>query len=200
MQTLVDDAARVVEGWRRGPVVFMGLSMGGMVAQGLGIGRPELVRGLVLANTTSVYPAAAKAAWAQRIATVRAGGMEAVADLVVQRYLSEEFRSANPLAAARLGAKVLANDPESYAACCEAVAEVDWAEELHRIACPTLVLAGALDAGATPEMAQAIASRIAGARLQVLERASHLSVEEQPEAFHAAVEDFLAAIETKEHA
>jgi 3-oxoadipate enol-lactonase len=200
MQALVDDAASVVEGWRRGPVVFIGLSMGAMVGQGLGIQRPDLVRGLVLANTTSVYPATAKAAWAQRVAAVRSGGMAAVADMVVQRYLTEEFRRAHPDVAARLKESILANDPEAYAAACEAVAGVDWAGSLHRIDCPVLVLAGARDAGATPEMAEAIRARIPGARLQVLEDASHLSVAEQPAAFGAAVEGFLAAIETEESA
>ena len=53
LEQLVDDAARVVREWGRGPVVFVGLSMGGMVGQGLAIRHPELVRGLVLANTTS---------------------------------------------------------------------------------------------------------------------------------------------------
>lgn len=200
MQGLVDDAARVIEDWRRGPVVFIGLSMGGMVAQGLAIHRPELVRGIVLANTTSVYPAAARAAWAQRVSAVGAGGMTAVADLVVQRYLHEDFRRENPAVAARLRERILANDPQAYAAACEAVAQVDWLDQLPRIACPALVLAGLRDAGATPEMAEAIHARIPGSRLQVLENASHLSVVEQPAAFATAVEGFLAAIETLENA
>jgi 3-oxoadipate enol-lactonase len=41
--------------------------------------------------------------------------------------------------------------------------------------------------GATPAMAQEIASRISGARMEVLKNASHLSVAEQPEAFERLV-------------
>jgi 3-oxoadipate enol-lactonase len=49
-------------------------------------------------------------------------------------------------------------------------------------------------------MAEAIRAGIPGARLEVLEDASHLSVAEQPAAFGTAVEGFLAAIEAKENA
>src|SRR5205814_10181098 len=81
MDQLVDDAARLIREWGRGPVVFIGLSMGGMVAQGLAIRHPELVKRVVLANTAAQYPDAAKAAWTERIAAVQQGGMAAVADL-----------------------------------------------------------------------------------------------------------------------
>ena len=195
MPSLVDGAAELIGHWRRGPVAWIGLSMGGMVGQGLAIRRPELLRGLVLSNTTAVYPPAGKAAWAQRIEAVRAGGMAAVADLVVQRYLHEGFRAANPGVAASLRERILANEPGSYIAACRAVADVDWLDELHRIACPTLVIAGALDAGATPAMAEDIAKRIPGARIEILPEASHLSLAEQPQAFGRVVEEFLAGID-----
>ena len=59
---------------------------------------------------------------------------------------------------------------------------------------PTLVIAGARDVGATPEMSQAIAERIAGAELVVLDDASHLSVAEQPAQFAELVQRFLARL------
>ena len=71
MDALVDDAARLLREWGRGPVVWVGLSMGGMVGQGLAIKHPELIKALVLANTTSKYPAAAGAVFEQRIGAVR---------------------------------------------------------------------------------------------------------------------------------
>lgn len=194
MHTLVDDAERLVEQWQRGPVVWLGLSMGGMVGQGLAIRRSDLLCGLVLAHTTAVYPSAARLAWAQRIAAVNGGGMAAVADLVTQRYLNDAFRAAHPDATAGLRRQLLDNDPAGYVANCQAVADVDWLDALHRIACPTLVLAGALDVGATPAMAQAIQQRVAGARLEVIDNASHLSPLEQPDAFQHAVHDFLQTL------
>jgi 3-oxoadipate enol-lactonase len=191
---LVDDAARVIREWGRGPVVFVGLSMGGMVGQGLAIRHPELVKGLVLANTTAAYPEAAKAAWQQRIATVEQQGLEAIAQMVMERYFSADFRARHADAVAGFRATLLRTDPAGYVAACHAVAAVDWLAELPRIACPTLVIAGALDVGAPPAMSQAIAQQIAGSDLQVFDEASHLSVAEQPAQFAQALDSFLARV------
>ena len=86
----------LIREWGRGPVAWIGLSMGGMVGQGLAIRHPELLRGAVLANTTARYPEAAAATWAARIAAVEQGGMAAVADAVVERYLHADYRAAHP--------------------------------------------------------------------------------------------------------
>ncbi|HEX4233874.1 MAG TPA: alpha/beta fold hydrolase [Caldimonas sp.] len=193
---LVDDAARVIREWGRGPVAWIGLSMGGMVGQGLAVRHPDLLRGAVLANTVARYPDAARPTWAARIAAVEQGGMAAVADAVVERYLHADYRAAHPDVAAALRARLLRTDPAAYVACCNAVANVDWLERLAGVRLPTLVIAGARDIGATPEMARAIAERIAGAELRVLADASHLSVVEAGDEFHAAVSSFLAALPT----
>ena len=194
MDALVDDAARVVREWGAGPVVWVGLSLGGMVGQGLAIRHPELVRALVLANTTSRYPEAAQAGWAQRIAAVEQGGLAAIADMVMERYFHAGFRAAQPESVAAFRATLLRGSAAGYAATCHAVRAVDWTDRLARIACPTLVIAGALDAGAPVAMSQAIAGRIPGARLEVLAEASHLSVAEQPAAFAALLDGFLSGL------
>jgi 3-oxoadipate enol-lactonase len=194
LDDLVDDAARLIREWGRGPVCFVGLSLGGMVGQGLALKHPELLHGLVLSHTTSQYPEAARAAWAQRISTVEAGGMAAVAEAVTQRYLHADFRAAEPEAAAALHAQLLRQDAEAYVAACHAASSVDYLAALTRINSPTLVIAGALDIGATPAMAQDIAARIPGAQLQVLEGASHLSPLEQPDALLGLLKPFAAGL------
>ena len=191
MDDLVDDAARLIREWGRGPVTWIGLSMGAMVGMGLAIRHPELVARLVLANTTSLYPEAARAAWAQRIATVNADGMGAVADMVTERYLHADFRAASPAAAQAVRAAILRNDAAGYAASCAAVAGVAWQDRLGEIRCPTLVISGARDAGAPPVMGQAIAERVPGARFEVIADASHLSVLETPSEFDMLLRGFL---------
>ena len=193
MDELVDDAARLIREWGRGPVVFVGLSMGGMVAQGLAVRHPELLRGIVVANSTAQYPPEAAPNWAARIAAVEAGGMPAVAEMVMERYFGADFRAEHPEVVDRYRATVLRSDPAGYAACCRAIAAVDWLERLPQVRTPALVVAGALDVGATPAMSQAIAGRIAGAELVVLDGAAHLSTAERPQAFAALLRDFLAA-------
>jgi 3-oxoadipate enol-lactonase len=195
LDALVDDAARVIREWGRGPVVWIGLSMGGMVGQGVAIRYPELVRGLVLANTTSSYPDEARAGWDQRIADVGAGGLPAIADTVMERYFSAAFRASRREQVAHFRSIVLRSDPQGYVACCHGLAAVHWIDRLHEIRCPTLIIAGGLDPGTPLPMSQAMFERIPGSRMVVLDEAAHLSVVEQPALFSEAVREFLATLE-----
>jgi 3-oxoadipate enol-lactonase len=194
MDALVDDAARLIREWGCGPVVWIGLSMGGMVGQGLAIRHPDLVRGLVIANSTGRYPEAAHALWAERISKVEQGGLEAIADGVTERYFSAGFRAGQPDVVAAYRRQLLQTDPAGYAATCRAIRDVDWLDRLASIRCPTLVIAGREDVGAPVAMSEAMQQRIPGAELVVIEDAAHLSVVEQPAAFGAAIDRFLARV------
>jgi 3-oxoadipate enol-lactonase len=194
MDELVDDAARLVREWGRGPVVWVGLSMGGMVGQGLAIRHPELVKALVLANTSSQYPEAEREMWRYRIETVETEGLAGIADMVMERYYSAAHRAAHPEAVAESKRRVLRTDAAGYVACCHAVAGVNWLERLAEVRCPTLVIAGAQDVGAPVAMSQAMAERIPGAELVVFDEASHLSVAEVPALFEGAVRGFLVRV------
>lgn len=184
---LVDDAARLIREWGRGPVVFVGLSMGGLVAQGLAIRHPGLVRGVLAANTAAVYPQAGRDGLAQRAAAVRAAGMGAVADATLERFLSPGCRATQPGLAAAVRVDLLRADAEGYALAALAIAPTDWTARLGGIRCPLQVVAGAQDAGSTVDMARQIADAVPGAQLSVLE-AAHLSVLEQPAGFRAALQ------------
>ncbi len=191
MAELADDAARLIAELALGPVVWVGLSMGGMIGQELALRHPGLVRALVLANTTSGYPPEAQAGWTQRIAGIAQGGLEAIVDGALQRWFHAGFHAQQPQTVAHWRARVLSCDAAGYISCCHAIAGVDTTARLPGIAVPTLVIAGALDQGTPPEMAQVIAQAIPGARLVVLPEASHLSVLEHPLAFRTALDDWL---------
>lgn len=194
MAELADDAAALLRELDTGPVVWIGLSMGGMVGQELALRHPSLVRALVLANTTSGYPEAARENWRQRINTVQTQGIEAIADAVMGRYFHDEFRANKAAAVARFRRRVVSTDAVGYAGCCAAVGNVDTTARLGDIKAPALVIAGELDQGTPVEMARTLADGIPGAELVVLKQASHLSYAEQPAAFSAAVAQFLAGL------
>jgi 3-oxoadipate enol-lactonase len=194
MADLADDAARLLRELDTGPVVWVGLSMGGMVGQELALRHPSLVRGLVLANTTSAYPEAARAVWEQRIATVRADGIEAIADAVMGRYFHDAFRARKAATVARFRRRLVTTDAIGYVGCCDAVGKVDTAARLGQIGVPTLVIAGELDQGTPVAMAQALTQAIPGAQLEVIADASHLSAAEQPGAFAQLVTEFVAGL------
>jgi 3-oxoadipate enol-lactonase len=149
------------------------------------------VAALVVANSTSGYPEAARTMWQERIATVAAQGVEAIADAVMGRYFTDAFRAVHPATVARFRRRVASTGAAGYAACCAAVAGVDTTARLPGVAVPALVIAGELDAGTPLAMSQQIADRLPNARLAVIPEASHLSAIEQPGAFAALVDEFL---------
>ncbi len=191
MAALADDAARLLLELGTGPVAWIGLSMGGMVGQELALRHPALVEALVIANSSSGYPEAAREGWKGRIATVREQGIEAIADTVMGRYFHEAFRGTHGGTVARWRRRLTSTDPVGYTGCCHAVGNVDTTARLPSIAVPTLVIAGELDQGAPVAMSRTIADAIPGARLVVLADASHIAAIEQPAAFARAVQAFL---------
>lgn len=195
MAGLAEDAVRVIEAAAGGqPVVWIGLSMGGMVGQELAITRPDLVKALVIANSTSGYDDASRAMWQQRIATIEKDGLDAIADGAMQRWFSEAFRAANPATVARWRRRVVSTDPRGYLGACHAVMNLATTDRLGKIAAPTLVIAGEVDPGTPVAMSETMAQRIPGARLVVLPGASHLSVLEQPQVFARTVQAFIEAL------
>jgi 3-oxoadipate enol-lactonase len=194
MADLADDAARLLRELDSGPVVWVGLSMGGMVGQELALRHPSLVAALVVANSTSSYPEAARAMWRDRIATVDEGGVEAIADAVMARYFHDGFRAAQAATVARFRRRLVTTGAAGYVACCAAVGGVDTAERLAQVAVPTLVIAGGLDAGTPLPMSEAIASQVQHGRLEVIPGASHLSAIEQPECFTALIRQFMLGL------
>ena len=190
MVTLADDAAELIEREAAGePVHFVGLSMGGMAAQALALRRPELLRSVVIANSSSHYPD--QAPWRARVQTVASQGVAAIAQGAVSRWLTPAWVSTfeGEAAAEALQQTLEGTDAAGYIASCNAVAAIDFRESNHRIAVPTLVIGGVQDEATPMEMSQAIADAIPGARLVTID-AAHLSAVERPAEFGELLIDF----------
>jgi 3-oxoadipate enol-lactonase len=194
MAQLADDALRVLDDAGANSVVWIGLSMGGMVGQELALRHPARVQALVIANSTGAYPEAALPMWQQRIDAVTQGGMPAIVDMVLARYFSDDFRVRNASTVARFARRLRATDAAGYLACSHAVRGVDTLPRLSQLRLPALVIAGERDEATPVALSQAIAERLPGAQLVVLPGAAHISVIEQPEAFAQAVREFIDAL------
>ena len=168
---------------------WCGLSLGGMVAMRAAIHTPGRVDRLVLANTAAHMPPAA--AWSERMALVRHGGMEPLAEPTMARWFTPAFRQRAPCEVGRIRKIFLGTDPASYAAACAAIRDLDLREGLPSIRSRTLVIAGTDDPTAPPPAALAMAAAIPGARCVELP-AAHLSGLGAAAAFNATVLGFLA--------
>ncbi|MFV1875911.1 3-oxoadipate enol-lactonase [Nioella sp.] len=191
MADLVSDAEALLDGLGISDCVFVGLSIGGMIGQGLAARRPDLVHALVLSNTAAKMGDAAM--WQARIDAIRAGGIETLADAVMERWFSPAFLARPDLTAWR---NMLTRTPvEGYIGCCHAIAGADLTESTKALTLPTLAIAGREDGASPPDLVQGTARMIAGSRFTVIEGAGHLPCVEDPAAYAALLNDFL-----KEHA
>lgn len=168
---------------------FGGISMGGLVGLWLAVHRPDRLDRLVLANTGASI--GTKEAWEERMAQVRRGGMEAIADVVVERFYSPGWREAHPRETAQARRTLLAIDPEGYIGCCAAIRDADLAGSLASIRAMTLVIGGSLDVSTPPAVQRSLADALPNAELLILD-AAHLTNVERPEEFTTAVSRFLA--------
>lgn len=192
---LAADAARLIDEVANGePVVWVGLSMGGLIGQELALRHPGKVKALVLANCTSQYPVAAKTAIGERITAVEHHGLQAIATTTMARFFTPGFRAAQAAAVDRHRRLLEAMDPEGYTACAAAVCEVNTLGRLDQLRVPTLVLTGDQDESTPAAMTEALARGIPGAQLEVLQDCAHLSAVEQPEAFAERVGEFIAGL------
>ena len=162
-----------------------GLSLGGAVAMWLAVNAPGRVDRLVLACTRAQF--GDPTAWDERAATVRAHGMAAIVDTVIERWFTPAFGDR-----ARWRTMMASIDAEGYARCCEVLRDIDLREDVRRIAAPTLVLTGAEDATVSPEETALLVSRIPDARRVELAGAAHVANVERPGPFAVALLGHLA--------
>jgi 3-oxoadipate enol-lactonase len=167
---------------------FCGLSIGGMVGMWLASEVPECVERLALCCTTPRFDSDTYDA---RTRKVRAEGVGPIADAVLERWFTPEFRATRPETVQWARSMLRGTPAEGYAGCCEAVRDADLTNRLKDIRAATLVIAGAEDPVATVDGAESIRDSIPEARLVVIEGAAHLANVEQPEAVTQAILDHL---------
>jgi 3-oxoadipate enol-lactonase len=171
---------------------FIGLSMGGMIGQNLGLQHPQILHSLVLSDTSSRVPAEAKPMWEERIAVARAQGMDPHVEPTVSRWFTASFRQKRPRVIDPVRAMIRATNPQGYIGCSQAIMALNLTDRLQAISVPTLIIVGEDDAGTPVAASRTIHEKIQGSELVILKSASHLSNMEQPEAFNQAVTAFLA--------
>ena len=173
---------------------WIGLSMGGIIAQIVELNYPGTYASLVLADTSSGYGEAAVKNWDERIAAVRAKGITAIVPGTLERWFTEPFRKAHPEIMDKVGGWIAQTPPDGYCGCGKALPRLNATPRLGEIKVPTLVICGEQDSGTPPAMAKVINQGIKGSELVLIPEAAHLSNMEQPAKFLAALEGFYKRI------
>jgi 3-oxoadipate enol-lactonase len=198
MGTLYEDAAALIEALNLAPCHFAGLSMGGFIGMRLAARRPELLRALILVETSAdPEPAANIPRYRQLGMVARYIGLRPVAGRVMPILFGRTFMTDPARAADRKlwQQRMAGNDKQGVKRALNGVIErKPIYEDLGRIALPTLILVGDEDVATVPAKAQRIHEAIAGSRLVTIPHAGHTSGVEQPQAVTSAIEEFHASV------
>lgn len=190
MGALVRDAEALIDHLGLRDVVFVGCSIGGMVAQGLAVKRMDQVRAIVLSNTAARIGTSEM--WQHRIDTVAAHGVEALADAVMERWFSKGLRADPEMI---LWRNMLVRTPSNgYAGCSAAIAGTDFYTTTASLSLPTLAIAGSEDGSTPPDLVRETANLIKGSRFHLIRGAGHLPMVEKPDEFSTALASFLKEI------
>lgn len=187
MRALVSDAGKLLDHLGVKDCLFVGLSIGGMIAQGLAATRPELVRTMVISNTAAKIGTIEM--WQQRMDAVAQGGIAALADPILERWFSKPFRESDEIIAWR---NMLIRQPaEGYIGCCAAIAETDLFESTVELRLPTLAIAGSEDGSTPPDLVRETGDMIPGSQFHLIRGAGHLPCVEAPEEYARVLTAFL---------
>lgn len=187
MGALVRDAERLLDQLKVRDCVFVGLSIGGMIAQGLAVKRLDMVRALVLSNTAAKMGTAEM--WQSRLKAVTKDGIEPLADSVMERWFGRDFRATPEL---QLWRNMLVQQSrDGYAGCCAAIAGTDFYTPTSGLRLPCLGLAGSEDGASPPDLVRETVNLIPGSQFHLFRRAGHIPCVEQPDAYAARLTQFL---------
>lgn len=193
----VDDLIGLLGHLKVSGAVVCGLSVGGLIAQGLYARRPDLVKALILCDTAHKVGTAEM--WAARIAAIEEGGLAGIVDGVMERWFTPAFRNHDP-AYPGYRNMMLRQPVEGYTGTCAAIRDADYTEAAVRIAVPTLCVVGDQDGATPPDLVLSLAKLVPGARYEVIKDAGHIPCVEQPEMLTTIIEAFLAPVITGEAA
>ncbi len=180
--------ARLIEALAEGgPVVLVGHSMGGMIAQEAYVRYPKLIKALALCFTSPAF-AGGSSDFTKQFIAARIGPLDegkTMAQIAAQLIPT---MGSNSTLAEQIMAGV---PPETYRKAVQLLTTFDRRKELAAIRVPTLLVAGSEDKTAPPAVMQKMAQKVPGAEYVLLEGCGHLGPMDRPDEFNAALLAFL---------
>ena len=171
--------------------ILIGNGFGGTVALAFAMAHPERIAKLVLSDAAAGFPPDGRQQFEVMAAKVAEAGLGSIAEIAAKRVFSPAYLAAHPEKIDERKQVLMEIDPRAFQAACKILQEADLEKMLHRMQVPTLVVCGEFDQATPPVLNKAIADKVAGARYVELAGCGHCPPLEQPQAFLAAIEDFV---------
>ncbi len=194
MHELAEDTLRVVDFLGIAQFHFVGVSIGGMIGQVLGIHSGDRLRSLTLCGTSAEPVPGGRAMWEARFAAIETAGTVApLADATMTRWFTDGFRSRRPDRWQQIHETICSTTPAGYRGGAAAIMDFNAAPNLPEVRTPTLVICGDEDSGTPPEGNRRIARLIPGARYHEMSNARHIPMLEYAEVFNRLLLDWLSS-------
>jgi 3-oxoadipate enol-lactonase/4-carboxymuconolactone decarboxylase len=168
MERLARDGLDLLDalGVRRAHVC--GVSIGGRIAMAMAALEPDRVASLILCDTALEFRPPEM--WQQRMDAVAQGGMAAIADAVMERWVLDQSLPSSE----GLRRMLLRTDPAGYAGCAAALRDTRASDVAGRVRCPATVVVGDKDASTPPSAAKAVQDAIPGSEMVTIADAAHI--------------------------
>ena len=187
--TLVADAAALLDALNIKKAWFGGLSMGGATSLGLAQQHPDRVNGIMICDHSCKSTPQSSQQWEERIVTAQQNGMAALVEPTVGRWFPPDILAKNPPYVDKVRAMVRDTPVNGFIGCAAALADHDYNSKLETVTCPVLFIVGEKD-GAAPAAMKDMHKRLKGSTYVELPGAGHISNMDRPAEFTKAIADF----------
>ena len=188
---LTADAIAILDHFEAERADIIGLSLGGMTALGLGLDYPDRVGRIVCACARADAPQPFVTSWDDRIAAITAGGMSAIWQGTLDRWLTRDVISSQPQTVTALAADFMATTVSGYTGCARALQQLDYRRRLPGMTAAVTYIAGADDMGAPPAAMQEMAQATPGSQYVEIPDCAHIANVNRADSFNAVLQNFL---------
>jgi len=189
----VDDLLALLDRLQVEGAAFVGVSVGGMIAQRLAVREPDRVEALVLCDTAARI--GTPDMWGERIGAVESTGIESISERILERWFTPEFRRNRTEDYAGWKNMLIRTPAHGYAGTCASIRDADLTADAGSIRAATLCVVGDQDGSTPPDLVRQTAGLIPGARFEVIPNAGHIPSIEQPAALIRLIDQHLREIE-----
>ena len=191
LEQLGDDALGLMDALGIDKVHWLGISMGGMIGQGLALNHPDRLHSLMLSSTAAVMGEQTQPIWQDRIERARSEGMEAMVAETLERWFTPAYMHANPPPVEIIADQIRTTAVNGFVGCSEAIRRLNYLDRLGEIDLPSLVIVGEDDPGTPVSASEAICERLRGSQMEIIPSARHLCNIETQETFNGLLLAFL---------
>ncbi len=191
MELLVEDALKLLDLLNIDQVHWVGISMGGMVGQGVALDSPQRLQSLTLCSTASQVTESSRQLWKVRVESGSRFSMHDVVDHTMKLSFTEHYRKSQKAACEEFRQRYLSNSLTGYLGCTSAILDCNFTERLKEIQTPTLVLGGDQDLAVPLSNSEQLHQDIANSKLKIIAGSAHYPNIEQPDQFNQFLLNFL---------